>query len=97
MLGARYSPTDDLHLSSHLYYVDATQIPNPANPVFLRPVDPQFRLDLRAEYEFWEDRAAIAVGVKNLLDSHHYEAGTTFLNDAEVPRMIYAELRMSFK
>ena len=97
MLGARYSPTDDLHLSSHLYYVDAVKAPNPSNPFVPRSVDPYFRLDLLAEYEFWQDRAAVSVGVKNLLDSHHYEGGTLFLNDAEVPRMIYAQLRLTFK
>ena len=97
MLGARYSPTDDLHLSSHLYYVDAVQAPNPSNPLASRHVDPHFRLDLRAEHEFWDDRASFAVGVSNLLDSGHYEGGTMFLNDAEVPRMIFAEFRVTLK
>ena len=97
MLGARYAATDDLHLSSHLYYVDTVKAPDPANPFFPRHVDPYFRLDLRAEYEFWEDRASVALGVRNLLDSGHYEGGTLFFNDAEVPRMIYAELRVSVK
>ena len=97
MVGARYSPIKDLHLSSHLYYVDAVTAPNPANPFIPRDIDPYFRLDLLAEYEFWDNRAAISVGVKNLLDSNHYEGGTLFLNDAEVPRMIYAQLRLSFK
>ncbi|MBU0719488.1 MAG: TonB-dependent receptor [Planctomycetes bacterium] len=97
MLGARYSPTDDLHLSSHLYFVDAVKAPNPANPFVERGVDSYFRLDLNAEYEFRDDQASIAVGVRNLLDSNHYEGGTTFLNDAEVPRMIFAELRLQIK
>jgi iron complex outermembrane receptor protein len=97
MLGAGYSPTEDLHLSGYLYYVDATKAPNPANPFMPRHVDPYFRLDLRAEYEFWNDDASVAVGVRNLLDSNHYEGGTLFLNDAEVPRMVYAELRLAFK
>jgi outer membrane receptor protein involved in Fe transport len=97
MLGARYSPTRDLHLASHLYYVDAATSRNPANPFARRPVAPYFRLDLNAEYEFWDDRAALSVGVRNLLDSHHYEGGTLFLNDAEVPRMIYAQLRLRVK
>jgi len=97
MLGARYSPTDDLHLSSHLYYVDAVTSPNPTLPILPIHVDPYFRLDLRAEHEFWNDQASIAVGVRNLLDSNHYEGGTRFLNDAEVPRMIYAEFRMNIK
>jgi hypothetical protein len=55
------------------------------------------RLDLNAEYEFWNDEASLAVGVRNLLDPHHYEGGTLFLNDAEVPRMIYAEFRLHIK
>ncbi len=97
MLGARYSPTRDLHLSSHLYYVDAVQSPNPANPFGTLGSDPYFRLDLRAEHEFWNDRASLAVGVSNLLDSHHLEGATSFLNNAEVPRMVYAEMRMRIR
>lgn len=97
MLGARYTLTDDLHLSTHLYYVDTVTAPNPANPFFPRHIDPYFRLDLRAEYEFWKDQASVALGVRNLLDSGHYEGGTMFLNDAEVPRMFYVELRMAVK
>ena len=94
MLGARCSPTQDLHLSGHLYYVDTVRSPNPASPLVRRHVDPYFRLDLRAEYEFYNDRASVTVGVKNLLDSGHYEGGTLFLNDAQVPRTIFAELRI---
>jgi iron complex outermembrane receptor protein len=97
MLGARYDPVDDLHLSTHLYYVDAVQAPNPANVFASRHVPPYFRLDLRAEYEFWNKQASVAVGVRNLLQENHYEGGTMFLNDAEVPRMIYAEMRLNFK
>ena len=97
MMGARYSPAADLHLSSHLYFVDAVTAPNPALPFLGRHVDSYFRLDLRAEHEFWNDRASIAVGVSNLLDPEHYEGGTTFLNDAEVPRMVYAEFRLVLK
>ena len=97
MLGARYSVSDDLRLSGHLYYVDAVKAPNPANPFVSRRIDPYFRLDLRAEYEFWNDRASLAVGVSNLLDSNHYEGGTLFLNDAEVPRTIFAEFRLQIK
>ena len=37
---------------------------------------------------------SIAVGVANLLASGHFEGSTLFLNDAEVPRMVYAELRL---
>ena len=97
MVGARFSATDDIHLSSHLYWVDDVEAPNPWNPFKARHIDDYFRLDLLAEYEFWEDRAALSVGVRNLIDNHHYEGGTQFLNDAEVPRMIYGQLRLSFK
>lgn len=97
MVGARCSATDDLHFSSHLYWVDKVEAPNPWNPFKAGHVDSYFRLDLMAEHEFWEDRAAFSVGVRNLIDTHHYEGGTLFLNDAEVPRMIYAQLRLSFK
>lgn len=97
MLGVRYSPVEDLHLSSHLYYVDAVKAPNPANPFAPRRVNAYLRLDLLAEYSFWEDRASVALGVKNLLDSGHYEGGTFFINDAEVPRMVFAEFRIAIK
>jgi iron complex outermembrane recepter protein len=96
MVGARYAPTDEWDLSAHLYFVDATDAPNPANPFAAQRIDPYLRLDLRAEYEFQED-ASIAVGVRNLLDPDHPEGATLFLNDAEVPRTVYAELRIAIK
>ncbi len=96
MLGVRYSPLDDLHLSAHAWYVHGTESPDPLSPWGMRHIDPYVRLDLRAEYEFWNDRAAVSVGVRNLLDSHHPEGTSTFLNDAEVPRMIYGEFRIHF-
>ena len=40
---------------------------------------------------------SIAVGVRNLLDPNHYEGGTMFFNDAQVPRMVYAEFRMTIE
>jgi outer membrane receptor for ferrienterochelin and colicin len=95
MIGSRFSPTQDLHLSSNLYWVDATEAPDSTWMVKPLRVDPYFRLDLRAEYEFWDDQAALAVGVKNLLDEGHYEGGTVFLHSAEVPRIVYAEIRMT--
>ncbi len=94
MVGAQYEVNEDLRLSSHLYFVDAVRAPNPSNPFVPRRIDPYFRLDLNAEYEFWEDRASLAVGVSNLLDPGHPEGSSLFLNDAEVPRMIFVELRM---
>jgi iron complex outermembrane receptor protein len=97
MIGARYDATDDLHLSGHLFYVDAATSPSPTNLFLKRHVDPYLRLDLRAEYELWHDTGSISVGVRNLLDPNHYEGGTLFLNDAEVPRMIYAEFRLAIK
>ncbi len=69
----------------------------PDNPLVSRHVAPCFRLDLRAEYEFWDGQASVALGVRNLLDSNHYEGGTLFLNDAEVPRMIYAKFKVVIK
>jgi iron complex outermembrane recepter protein len=96
MLGARYDLLDNLHLSSHLYYVDAVRAPDPSFPLLARDIDQYFRLDLRAEYEFWNKRASLAVGVRNLLDDNHPESASSFLNNAEVPRMIYAELRIRF-
>ncbi len=104
MVGARYNPAADLHLplaglhlSSHLYYVDGVQAPNPEFPFVARDIAPYYRLDLLAEYEFWKKQASVAVGVKNLLDDHHPEGATLFLNSAEVPRMVWAELRIRIK
>jgi iron complex outermembrane receptor protein len=97
MVGARYSPTEDLHLSSHLYFVDRVKAPNAYNPLWKLDVPSYFRLDLRAEYEFWDDRASVAVGVSNLLDPGHPEAGSQFFGHGEVPRMVYAEMRVSFQ
>ncbi len=97
MIGARYSATDDLHLSSHLYYVDAVTAPNVDLPFIHRNIDSYLRLDLRAEYEFWKDDASFAVGVRNLVDDSHAEGGTLFLNYAEVPSMVYAEFRVQIR
>lgn len=96
MIGARYSPTDDLHLDSYLYYVDDVHSPDPLNPLITEKLDAYWRLDLRAELELWDDRAAVAVGVKNLLDAHHAEGSSLFLDKGEVGRLIYAELRITF-
>lgn len=98
-VGARYRPIDRVLLSAHLYYVDDVESPNTMLPTpFTRDhIDEYFRLDLRAEYEFWKDTGWIAVGVRNLLDPNHPEATTAFHNYAEVPRMVYAEMRMTFK
>ena len=97
MIGARYSATDDLHLSSHLYYVSAATAPNVAFPFIARNIDPYLRWDLRAEYEFWKDDASFAVGVRNLTDDSHGEGGTLFLNYAEVPSMVYTEFRVQIR
>jgi iron complex outermembrane receptor protein len=95
MTGVRNSPIENLHLSAHLYFTDCTSAADGADLIKPLRIDKVFRLDLRAEYEFWNDRAALAVGVQNLLDNHHYEGSTSFLNSSEVPRMVYAELRLS--
>jgi outer membrane receptor protein involved in Fe transport len=97
MIGTQYSPVSDLHLSSYLYYTDTIHAPNSSMPFIPRHIPTYFRLDLRAEYEFWKKQASVAVGVKNLLEPNHREGGTLFLNDEEVPRMIYAEYRMTIR
>jgi len=97
MIGPRYDVTDNFHLSSQLWYVDAVRTPLPTNPFASKGIDSYFRLDLRAEYEFWKKRAAFAVGVSNLIDPQHPEGRDKFYTDAEVPRMVYAELRVTFK
>jgi outer membrane receptor protein involved in Fe transport len=94
MIGTRYDPLRQLHLSSQLYFVDTVKTPSQINPFGMQSVPAYFRLDLRAEYEFWKDRGSFAVGVSNLLDSDHPEGTTHFLNNAEVPRMVYAEFRL---
>ena len=97
MLGARYSPTDDLHLSSHLYYVGSVEAPNSDFPFVARNIDSYLRLDLRAEYEFRDHHASLSVGVRNLLDRGHLEGGTLFLNTGETPRMVFAEYRLQLR
>ncbi len=97
MIGPRWSPREDLHFSAQAHWVDAVAAPNPWNPFLSQAIPPYWRLDLRAEYEFWDRRAAVAVGVRNLLDDYHPEGATQFLNNVEVPRMVYAELRIRFK
>jgi hypothetical protein len=34
---------------------------------------------------------------RNLLDDHHHEGSTLALEGAEVPRMVYAAIRMALK
>lgn len=97
MVGTRYDLTGDLHLSSHLYFVDNVMAENPILPMLPRYVHSYFRLDLRAEYEFWKDQASFAVGVRNLLDSGHLEGGDANVYAGEVPRMIYAQLRINIQ
>ncbi len=97
MLGTRYAVTDDFRVAGNLFYVDAVSAHNPGNPFQARKIDPYLRLDINAEYEFWEDNASISIGVKNLLDPQHYEGSTWFLNDAQVPRMVFAEFRVKIK
>ena len=97
MLGVRHDLTDDLHVAAHAWWVDAVQAPNSKNPFVAREIDPYWRLDLSLEYEFWNDDAALSVGVRNLIDDHHPEGGTLFLNRADTPRMIYAQLRLTFR
>ena len=97
MLALRHDMTEDIHLSSHLFFVDEVDTPTPVNPFVGTKTDAYVRLDLLAEFDLWDDRASVSVGVKNLLDPNHNEGRTLFLNDAEVPRMVYAEFRMTIK
>ncbi len=94
MVGARYRPIDPLTLSADLYYTARAVGPNPTIPLLPVRIPPYCSLNLRAEYELWKDRAWVAVGVRDLLDSHHLEGTTQFENLAEVPRMVYGEVRM---
>ena len=55
------------------------------------------RLDFQTEPELWENRVPLSVGVRKPLDSPYPEDASPFLGEAEVPRMIYAELRMVIK
>jgi iron complex outermembrane receptor protein len=97
MVGARYDVTADWHLAGHLYFTDGVDAPNPLSPFGGKHIDEYFRLDLMVEHEFWKDRGSLAFGVRNLLDNHHPEGATLFLTDGEVPRMLFAELRLRFK
>ncbi len=94
-LGARYDLTDDVHLSTHLYYVDAVLAPQANNIFAPRAIDSYLRWDVRAEWEFWDDRASLAAGMRNLLDGGHAEGGTVFIGDGEAPRMFFTELRIA--
>ncbi len=96
MVGVRFSPTDDLHLDSHLYYVDDVRSPHVIIPWQTEKIPSYLRLDLRAEWQFWDDKAALSVGVKNLLDNHHPEGTSLFMDSAEVPRMLFAEFEVQF-
>jgi iron complex outermembrane receptor protein len=97
MIGPRYDLTDKIHLSSQLFYVSKTKAPNPTFPIFQKHIDEYFRLDLRAEYEFIKDRGWFAVGVQNLLDPAHFEGTSSMESEAQVPRMVYLEVKMTFK
>jgi len=97
MVGTRYSPRKDVHLSANLYYTGDVEGTNPVFPLVRRDIASYSRLDLRAEHEFWKDRGSVAIGVRNLLDSHHLEGTSMLQNVAEVPRTIYAEIRLVFK
>jgi len=94
MLAATCQATERLRLSSHLYYVDAAKAPDPDNPFAGRHIDPYLRLDLMLEHELVKDRASLTLGVRNLLDSGHFEGASLFLSDAETPRMAFAEVRI---
>ena len=94
MIGARYSPHEDVHLSGQLFFVDSVDGPRPEFPFIAKEIGSYFRLDLRAEFDLWDDNASLAFGVRNLLDNSHPEGTTNFMNSAEVPRMVFMEMRM---
>jgi len=62
---------EDIRAAGARTVADATTAGNSVLPILPRRIDPYFRWDLRAEYEFWEDRASLAIGVQNLLDKGH--------------------------
>jgi iron complex outermembrane receptor protein len=95
--GARYRIRDDLRVAGHLYYVDEVDAPDPHRGFRPQEIDAYVRLDLRMEKDLWDDQAMIAAGVRDLLDPHHPEGASGFFNDAEVPRMVYVEFRMTIK
>lgn len=95
MVGVQHDLTDDLHVSTHWYFVDDVDAPTTLNLLTGKAISDYHRLDITARYEFWEDRAQFSVGVKNLLDNHHPEGSSQFMNESEVPRKIFAELRLS--
>ncbi len=97
MIGPRYDLTDKIHLSGQLFYVSKVKAPNPTFPIFQKHIDEYFRVDLRAEYEFIKDRAWFAVGVQNLLDPAHFEGTSSMESEGQVPRMVYLEVKMTFK
>jgi iron complex outermembrane receptor protein len=97
MVGAQYAATQDVRLSTYLYYVDDVYAPNPSLPFLPKKADAYFRWDIRAEHELWKDSAFVAVGVQNLVDSDHSEGASAYLNGAEVPRMFYIEFRAAIK
>jgi len=96
MVGPRYKVTDRLTLSGQVYFVDDVKGPLPIFPLFQKHIPAYFRVDLRAEYELIKKRAWLAVGVQNLTDPAHFEATSGFETEAQVPRMVYGELRMTF-
>lgn len=94
MFGTRYSPHEDIHLSGYLHFTGSTIGPNSDIPILPQKIGSYFRLDLRAEFDFWDDNASLAVGVRNLLDNSHPEGTSSFFATGEVPRMVYMEMRV---
>ncbi len=97
MIGVRYRQSENLNFSSHFYYVDAAQAPNGNFPSSIQDIDSYLRLDVMAEYEFSKKNGSLVVGVRNLLDKGHPEGGAEGLDNAEVPRMVFAEVRIELK
>jgi iron complex outermembrane recepter protein len=97
MVGTQYDVTKDFLLTGNLYYVDTVFAQVAGKYGGWQQIPPYLRLDLRAEYRFWKDKASVAVGVRNLIDDRHPEGSDTSLALQEVPRMVYAEMRLTLK
>jgi iron complex outermembrane receptor protein len=87
----------NLQLNTSLYYYDAlTDINEATTTGNVQKVPSYFRLDMNLRWEV-RPNMSLAVGVQNILQDRHYEAGTITFNTAaptEVPRTFFAEWTM---
>lgn len=85
----------NLQFNTSLYYVDTLgQVSQPGG---LQYVPSYFRLDLNVAWKITPNITAMA-GVQNLLQDSHFEYGSidSVALPTEVPRTVFAELKMSF-